>query len=360
MMRWKRLIWVGASVLSVFLASSMAYAVNTKNLTVTGGNSKPRVKIQVTTPTSQIPTEVRTKDDDDRKAVIALIPEDATNVTITNLDNGKSADLSGPFTMDREVSLAALGLVAPGAAAAATSGWTAAQARGESNWTFDGIVSLGGTSSLGSKDATTTTGGLAINGQSTSGLSGLGGTTGGLMLRAHLPSKWTGSLGDTWVFLRGNYHFDRTGTGGFRNAHNPVPGDETSTKFKRGGDIEFGVGKSVTTYCHEGNVGCQYIGVYFGGSIQQNTITVTSNEIVRQPSFENSAWKPSYVAGVWYSVPLGGIGTGWDNYGLVLGTDFRRVPCMTVNGSTPLPGTYQGHTDAFWEVTTWGGISYTF
>jgi len=244
-----------------------------------------------------------------------------------------------------------------GMAAASSSGWAA---RSDSSWTFDAIVSLGGTASLGSKDATTTTGGLAINGQSTSGLSGLGGTTGGLMLRAHLPTKWTGSFGDTWLFLRGNYHFDRIGTGGFRNAHNPVPGDETSTKFKRGGEIEFGLGKSVTTYCHEGNAGCQYIGVYFGGSIQQNTITVTSNEIVRQPSFENSAWKPSYVAGVWYSVPLGGIGTGWDGYNLILGADFRRVPCMTVNGSTPLPGTYQGHTDTFWEVTTWGGLGIPF
>lgn len=246
-----------------------------------------------------------------------------------------------------------------GMATAAASGWSSVQARSASNWTFDVIGSFGGTASLGSKDATTTGGGLAT-GQGTSGLSGLGGTTAGLMLRAHLPLKWTGPLGDVWAFVRGNYHFDREGKGGEANLHNPVPGNESSTSLKRGGEFEVGLGKSVETYCHQSGVGCQYIGVYIGVSIQRNTITVNSNEIVRAPSFEHNAWKPSAVAGAWYSVPLGGIGTGWDDYNLILGVDFRRVPCMTVNGASPLPATYQGKTDSFWEVTTWGGVGYSF
>lgn len=243
-----------------------------------------------------------------------------------------------------------------GMAAASSSGWAT---RNDSNWKFDATFSLGGTASLGNTNATTTGGGLAA-GQGTSGLNGLGGTTGSIMLRAHLPLKWTGPLGDLWTFARYNQHFDRTGTGGEANLHNPVPGNESSTSLKRGSDIEVGIGKSFQTYCHQGDVGCQYIGVYAGASIQYNRVTVSSNEIVRAPSFEHSAWKPSVVTGAWYQVPLGGIGTGWNDYSLVAGVDFRRVPCMSVDGATPLPATYRGVTDSFWEVTTWGGLTVAF
>jgi hypothetical protein len=83
---------------------------------------------------------------------------------------------------------------------------------------------------------------------------------------------------------------------------------------------------------------------------------------VRAPSFENTEWKHSVVTGAWYQIPLAGIGTGFENYSFVFGADFRRVPCMSVDGPSPsfAATTYRGQTDSFWEMTTWGGVNLAF
>jgi hypothetical protein len=245
-----------------------------------------------------------------------------------------------------------------GSGTAATAA-SSTQSLRRSNWTVDAIFSLGMTSSIGSKDATTTGGGLAV-GQGTSGLNGLGGLTGSLMIRAHLPLNLTRGLGDVWMFARYNQHFDRQGTGGAANLHAPVPGNESSTSLTRRRDFEVGVGKSFQTYCHQSGTGCQLVGIYAGASIQENQIRTTSNEIVRTPNFENTSWKPSVVAGASYQIPLGSLGAGWNPFSVMFGADFRRVPCMSVSGTTILPATYRGETESFWEVTTWGGVGISF
>ncbi len=245
-------------------------------------------------------------------------------------------------------------------AAAATSGWTAPTMRDPSAWAFDATAFVGGTGSIGSKDATTTGTGTAA-GQGTSGLDGLAGATYGLMLRAHLPLKLTGALGDIWGFVRWNQHSGRDGHGGSANLHNPVPGNESSTSLKRYADIEIGVGKSFETYCPE-NGPCHYFGAYAGYSLQRTKISTSTNEIVTAPTFEDTKWNSSVVTGAWYQIPLAGIGTGFEAYSFVFGVDFRRVPCMSVSGPSPtFPNTsYRGTTEEFWEYTGWGGINVSF
>lgn len=114
---WLRTLTV--CILGAMLVAMPAYAVATKKLTISGPpHSKPRVRVQATTPSG--PVDVPTQQDDDRdNRVAGFIPEDASSVTVTNLDTGRSADVAGPFTSDREVSLAGLGLLATGAGSAA-------------------------------------------------------------------------------------------------------------------------------------------------------------------------------------------------------------------------------------------------
>jgi hypothetical protein len=209
---------------------------------------------------------------------------------------------------------------------------------------------LGGTTSLGKPDATSTGTGF---GTGTSSMGSLNGPTGSLMLRMHLPTKWTGPLGDIWMFARYNAQFNRSGTGGAADVHAPVPGNETFTKLKRGQDIEVGAGKSFHTF--DG----QYLGVYAGASFQQNKITTMSNEAGPVRVFENEQWKTSVATGAWYQFPLSGVGPGWERLSAIFGVDFRRVPCMNVTGMSPIT-TYRGKTESFWETTPYAGINLAF
>lgn len=235
----------------------------------------------------------------------------------------------------------------PAGGAAASAGWTAAQET-RSGWRFDATILVGGTTTLGKPDATSTGTGF---GTGTSSLGSLTGPTGSLMLRAYLPAP--GFLGNAWIFGRYNEQFNRKGTGGDADVHLPVPGNDTSTTLTRGRDLEAGVGYTMPT------VKGQAFGVYAGASFQQNKISTRSNEAGPIRMFEREQWKTSVVAGAWYLVPLGEVAPGWEHLGAVLGVDFRRVPCMSVNGQSPIT-TYQGRTESFWEATPYVGINYSF
>jgi hypothetical protein len=251
---------------------------------------------------------------------------------------------------------------AAGAAAAASSGWSSVAEKSRHSWTFDAIISIGGTTSLGSTDATTT---ASVPGTQSfsSGLNGFSGPTGSLMFRAHLPKSLTGPLGDLWGFFRWNEHFNRSATGGEGDAHVPTPGNDVSTTYTRLRDLEVGLGKSFQTFC---NAVCQYFGVYAGASFQQNQISVNWNETggggLAQSS-TSKTWQTSVVAGAWYQFPLAGLASGpqWEALSFILGIDFRRIPNMSVNGVSSTFGnfSYVGSIDP-WEVTTWAGLGMAF
>lgn len=250
-----------------------------------------------------------------------------------------------------------------GAAALGSAGssWASVKDRSQHGWTFDALIALGGTTSLGGTDATTT---ANVNGAQrfNSGLNGLSGLTGSLMFRAHLPRNWTGPLGDVWGYFRWNEHSDRKATGAEGDVH-PTPGRDVSTQFRRGRDLEVGLGKSFTTVCHQDGA-CQYFGVHIGASFQQNKATVLWNESGgggRDESASSKVWQTSLVTGAWYQFPLSQLGTGWDMMSAVLGVDFRRIPNMSVNGQSSAFGnfSYVGSIDP-WEVTTWAGLGMAF
>lgn len=248
-----------------------------------------------------------------------------------------------------------------GAVATTASGWASTTERATDSWTFDALFAFGGSTSLGSTDATTT---ASVPGAQrfTSGLGGLAGATSTVMFRAHLPLKLTGPLGDVWGYFRWNEHINRSAAGGEGDVH-PAPGNDVSTSFKRGRDLEVGVGKSFSTFCRNGF--CQYFGIHVGASFQQNEITVSWNEggggggLAERVS--NQVWQTSFVTGAWYQFPLANLGPDLDRLSAIFGVDFRRIPNMNVNGQSSTFGnfSYLGSIDP-WEVTTWAGLGMAF
>lgn len=249
-----------------------------------------------------------------------------------------------------------------GAAIAGTSGGQATSRLNRQIWRFDALFTAGGTTTLGSADASTT---ANVPGTRTAsgGLSGLTGFTGGLMFRTHLPRAWTGPLGDLYGFFRWQEHAGRNGTGAEGDVH-PTAGNDVSTSFKRYRDLEFGLGKSFDIFCRP-NGRCQQLGIHAGVSLQYNRATVAWNESGgggRSESVSTEAWRTGFVTGATYQISLEeAFGEGWAPFFALFGADFRYVPNMTVNGtSSTFPAfTYRGFVDP-WEVTTWAGAGMSF
>lgn len=224
---WLRTLTV--CMLGVMLVAMPAYAVATKKLTISGpAHSKPRVRVQATTPSGQV--DVPTQQDDDRdNRVAGFIPEDASSVTVTNLDTGRSAEVSGPFTSDRDVSLAGLGLLAAGAGSAAGGSSSSAYNFLDST---ELILSGGIATGIGS-----TGGNVRSNFADTSGsVDHLGGGSFNVLLRSYLPFSPMG------IRMGGFFEYDEflgvDGTSG-AGTHHFAPND---TRVVRGVNRAFGFG----------------------------------------------------------------------------------------------------------------------
>jgi hypothetical protein len=345
------------SIFSFILTDAWAVATNVK--VVSAGKPVPKAKVKVTMADG---TTTQGTTDSTGQVALNVDPQSVRETEVTTED-GERRRMAGAWFMSAGSMVldTATMAVVPGAAAAAMaaepSGWTSTKTRSQTNWTFDAILFGGGTTALGSGNATTTGNGL---GSGSSELDSLTGPTAGVMLRAHLPRRYTGVLGDVWGFVRYNEHFSRGATGGRADFH-PTNGLDSATTFTRNRDVEVGVGKSFETFCgNDGN--CQYIGVYVGASFQQNKISMHSDESGGggiNNHFENQSWHTSVVTGAWYQIPLGRMGQALDPFSLVLGVDFRRIPDMGVDGRSTLGFNYHGQIDP-WEVTTWAGLGVAF
>ena len=225
----------------------------------------------------------------------------------------------------------------------------------------DVILGVGGTTALGGTNATTTAnvpGTQMVNG----GLGGLTGFTGSVLARVHLPLDWAGPGGDIWGYFRWNQHADRSATGAEVDAHSTL-GKDVSTTFKRGQDLEVGIGYSYRMFCDRLN-SCQSLGVHAGASFQQNRITVSWDESGgggRKESADNKVWKTGVAAGLLYELPFSHLVGKGTPFSAFLGLDFRYVPNMSVDGVSSTFGNfrYLGSVDP-WEVTTWTGLGMAF